>query len=246
MNNLSERNGAAHFAQPKFCSPLLINESPLLVLPGLAIAIGLNEAIVLQQLHYLLREPEFGRQVGDHKWIFNTFEEWKCRYFPFWSIRTIKTVFTNLSNLKLIVHCQPEGRISRRKYYRIDFEKLAALSDRAKFVPSIVQESSLPITKTTVQRESKETSFDKDESGKKESNISLERYPSEEEFEAFLQENECDEILNKRSDLYSDLCKRRWSDWNEARGKMVQIRDWRKYVLGLEMHMRQSYGSGRV
>lgn len=33
-------------------SKLLISESPLLVLPSLAETIGLNEAIVLQQIHF--------------------------------------------------------------------------------------------------------------------------------------------------------------------------------------------------
>ncbi len=36
-------------------SSLLIEESPLQVLPSLAKAIGLNEAIFAQQLHYWLR-----------------------------------------------------------------------------------------------------------------------------------------------------------------------------------------------
>ena len=35
-------------------SNLLTQEPPLQVLPSLAVAIGLNEAIVLQQVHYLL------------------------------------------------------------------------------------------------------------------------------------------------------------------------------------------------
>lgn len=140
-------------------SKLLINEPPLQVLPSLASAIGLNEAIVVQQLHYLLLDPNHGRRVAEHRWIFNTVEEWKCRYFPFWSIRTIKTIFTNLATLGLVVSCQPEGRISRRKYYRIDTVRMEQIADGAKFVPSIVQESShgnvqnssLPITKTTAK-----------------------------------------------------------------------------------------------
>lgn len=33
-------------------SRLLINEQPLLVLPSLACEIGLNEALMLQQIHY--------------------------------------------------------------------------------------------------------------------------------------------------------------------------------------------------
>ena len=35
-------------------SRLLINENPLQVLPTLAVKIGLNEAMILQQMHYWL------------------------------------------------------------------------------------------------------------------------------------------------------------------------------------------------
>lgn len=112
---------------------------------------------MLQQIHYLLLDPNHGRKIAEHRWIFNTVEEWRCRYFPFWSIRTIKTVFTNLATLGLVVTCQPEGRISRRKYYRIDTARMEEIADGAKFVPSMVQRSSLgnvqnsslPTTKTS-------------------------------------------------------------------------------------------------
>ena len=48
-------------------SPLLINEHPLMVLPSLATAVGLNQAIVLQQVHYWLdlnRKIEGAEVVG--------------------------------------------------------------------------------------------------------------------------------------------------------------------------------------
>lgn len=118
---------------------LLIQEPPLQVLPSLACRIGLNEAIVLQQLYYLLRNPEFGRKIAEHKWIFNTVEEWRCRYFPFWSNRTIKTIFASLKRQNLILTCQPEGRASRRKYYRINTEGLSELPEGAEVAPSMGQ-----------------------------------------------------------------------------------------------------------
>jgi len=141
-------------------SPLLIQEPPLQVLPSLAIKIGLNEAIVLQQLHYLLREPRFGRRIAEHQWIFNTVEQWIASYFPFWSVRTMKTIFTNLAKMKLILTCQPEGRVSRRKYYRIDLEKLEQICEGTKIARSMVQESSLPIVQKTSLPITKTTSKD--------------------------------------------------------------------------------------
>ncbi|MDQ1000403.1 hypothetical protein QFZ28_000803 [Neobacillus niacini] len=35
-------------------STLLINEAPLMIVPSLAVKIGMNEAVVLQQIHYWL------------------------------------------------------------------------------------------------------------------------------------------------------------------------------------------------
>lgn len=98
---------------------LLISEPPLQVLPTLAKAIGLNEAIVTQQLHYLLRDKRNGRVFDGHQWIFNTYEQWQERFFPFWSIPTIQRIFSHLEKAGVFVACQPEGRLSRRKYYRL-------------------------------------------------------------------------------------------------------------------------------
>jgi len=142
-------------------SKLLIEEPPLQVLPSLALKIGLNEAIVLQQLHYLLRNPQFGGRIAEHQWIFNTYEQWRAQYFPFWSEDTIKRAFTNLAKLKLIVTCQPEGAMSRRKYYRIDREKLDSISEQGKLPSSSGQialtngaKRPVPITKTTAKTSS--------------------------------------------------------------------------------------------
>lgn len=120
-------------------------------------AIGVNEAIVLQQLFWLLRDPNNGKKIAEKQWIFNTYEQWQVQYFPFWCERTLKTIFTNLQRLNLIEVCQPEGRLSRRKYYRINDSALDLIPERAKNVPSNGQElpdgngqnSSVPITKTT-------------------------------------------------------------------------------------------------
>lgn len=149
-------------------SSLLLDDRPLQVLPKLAIRIGLNEAIVLQQLHWLLQGPANGRKIAEHKWIFNTVDEWRAQYFQFWSNRTIKTIFSNLARMNLIETCQPEGRLSRRKYYRVNLEIVHQISEGAKNVPSKGkqssvgngQNSSLPITETSantsLQRKSEE------------------------------------------------------------------------------------------
>lgn len=99
---------------------LLLDEPTIPVLPSLAKAVGLNEAIVIQQLHFLAKSPRSGKVINGHKWIYNTYAEWR-EYFPWWSERTIERIFKELEEVKqFVVSCQPEGRVSRRKYYRLN------------------------------------------------------------------------------------------------------------------------------
>ena len=74
-------------------SRLLIHESPLQVLPSLAVKIGLNEAIILQQLHYWLN-PDHNKNIreGSH-WVYNSYEQWQ-KQFPFGRKKQSKDLFT--------------------------------------------------------------------------------------------------------------------------------------------------------
>lgn len=99
---------------------LLINENPLILLPSLAKMIGLNEAIVLQQLHFYLSNPKAGVERDGERWIYNTYEQWQEEAFPFWSTDTIKRTFLKLQEMHIVEACQPDGRESRRKYYRLN------------------------------------------------------------------------------------------------------------------------------
>ncbi|MBI5954401.1 MAG: hypothetical protein HY865_22315 [Chloroflexi bacterium] len=126
-------------------SHLLINEPPLQVLPSLAVAIGLNEAIITQQLHYWLENKAVKGEVDENgnKWIFNTYEEWQ-ENFPFWSIPTIKRAFLRLEDIGIVIAAQLNAKKrDMRKYYRIDYDKLCTLheikliqSDESKLTPS--------------------------------------------------------------------------------------------------------------
>ncbi len=106
-------------------SKLLINEPPLQVLPSLAVAIGLNEGIALQQLHYLLDNPKVGVVRDGFKWVFFTHDEWREWSFPFWSISTIARVWLSLEGMNLVISAQLDAASrDMRKYYRIDYEAL--------------------------------------------------------------------------------------------------------------------------
>jgi hypothetical protein len=104
----------------------LINEYPLIVLPTLAKAIGLNEAIILQQVQYWLH---ISKNIRDEKtWVFRTYKEWEDE-FPFWSARTIRRTIKNLECKGLLVSTSKYNQmaIDNTKWYTIDYDSLAKL-----------------------------------------------------------------------------------------------------------------------
>jgi hypothetical protein len=121
-------------------SLLIEGDSPFCFQPALAKYIGLNQAIVLQQLSYLLSRECNGRFIDGERWVFNTYEKWRDHFFPFWSVPTIQRIFAELEDRALVVSCQPEGSISRRKYYRLGAGCLHLTKERIaehiKLIPS--------------------------------------------------------------------------------------------------------------
>ena len=114
-------------------SKLLINEPPLQVLPSLAQKIGLNEAIVLQQIHYWL-DPRLNKNVfqGKH-WVHNRYEDWQ-KQFPFWSVVTIRRTIKELEKKQLISSRILNDRFNRSKFYTINYDVLEALTEESSCV----------------------------------------------------------------------------------------------------------------
>lgn len=110
-------------------SKLLLNEEPLLVMPQLAVKIGLNESLILQQIHYWLeinKKANSNRRDG-YYWTYNSYEEW-TKQFPFWCSKTIQRAITNLETMKLLVSSNyNKSKIDRTKWYRIDYKVLEIL-----------------------------------------------------------------------------------------------------------------------
>src|ERR1041385_202513 len=103
-------------------SKLLIDEPPLHLLPTLAALIGLNEAIVIQRLHYRLQL--LGESGEGRKWVRDCYEDWRHQ-FPFWSASTIKRAFISLEKKGLITSRQFEkNERPMRKWYSINYTAL--------------------------------------------------------------------------------------------------------------------------
>ena len=101
-------------------SRLLIDEPPLQVLPSLAREIGLNEAIMLQQMHYWLIKSN--HEVEGVKWFYKTLEDWQTE-FPFWSTMTIRRTLTNLEKQKVIrIGNFNKKKFDKTKWYTIEYQ----------------------------------------------------------------------------------------------------------------------------
>lgn len=105
----------------------LIDEYPLLVLPSLAISLGLNEAIVLQQLHYWITENERQKRRDSHykegKWWTNgSYDYWQKNNFQWWSISTIRNIFKVLEDKGIVISKRFNQKThDQTKWYTIDY-----------------------------------------------------------------------------------------------------------------------------
>lgn len=113
-------------------SKLLINDKPLMVLPKLAVEIGLNQALVLQQVHYwILTFKEANKRDHYHDgewWVYNTKREWG-ESFPWWSESTVWRALTDLRERGLLIVSSKYNRkgYDRTLWYRIDYEALSQI-----------------------------------------------------------------------------------------------------------------------
>lgn len=89
----------------KRTSSLLIDEQPLQVIPSLAAAIGVNEAILLQQINYWVKHAEKSKDERKLKkgrwWTYNTYADWQ-EQMPWMSVSGIRKLVKKLKDLGLV------------------------------------------------------------------------------------------------------------------------------------------------
>jgi DNA-binding transcriptional ArsR family regulator len=123
---------------------MLIDERPIMFLPKLAKALGSCErAIVLQQIHWLSRQPNSGKVIDGVHWIWGTYEEWCEKYFSMWSPVTLKHHIRKLEALGVLISAQLRAHEhDQTKFYRLNYEhELLALTGMGQHViPSIGQD----------------------------------------------------------------------------------------------------------
>jgi hypothetical protein len=111
----------------------LLNKKPIVVDTDLATCFGVNEAIVIQQVHYWLEvNKEAGKNyINDRHWTYNTIADWQSLNFPFWSYDTVKRIFSKLESEGILLADNfNEMKRDRTKWYSIDYEKLDELMEK--------------------------------------------------------------------------------------------------------------------
>ena len=104
-------------------SRLLINEPPMVVLPSLAVAVGLHGAIILQQIHYWASGPS-GHERNGRRWTYNSVHQWH-QQIPFLSAHQLRDALEKLEASKcLIVGEFNQDRRDRTKWYSVDYDEL--------------------------------------------------------------------------------------------------------------------------
>lgn len=175
-------------------SKLLIDDYPIQVLPKLAVEIGLNEAIILQQIHYWLNQSK--HFYDDKKWIYNTYEDWN-EQFPFWSVMTIRRTITSLEKQNLIISANyNKAGFDKTRWYSIDYEEVESVNRRC------VQNEQTMCSKRTdgsVQNEQTNTR-DYSETSSETTNNSANKFASESENQLTKEFDDWYNLYDKKKD----------------------------------------------
>jgi hypothetical protein len=121
---------------------LLINEPPLQILPTLAQDIGLNESIILQQIHYWLQSPTIRHLIEDYYWVRYIPQQW-AEQFSFWDQETLQRAIKNLEEKLEILISMENPDSEEAKYYTIDYWTLEQVTSPPKYANT---SSSIPVS----------------------------------------------------------------------------------------------------
>lgn len=117
---------------------LLFNESPYIIQKSLAMKVGVDEALFIQQLHYLVTNKEKGSDFDTFKdgytWVYNTWWGWQ-EFFPFWNQKKLQRMINKLETENILVGRKDLNAkaYDKTKWYRIDYTVLLNLPDNNYF-----------------------------------------------------------------------------------------------------------------
>lgn len=100
---------------------LLLRGRQISLYPDLAVAFGLNEAIVIQQLHFVLQRDQLEDFEG-RRWVRMSIADWQLQ-FPFWSESTIKRIFADLKTLGIVMSRRSRDAAA----FTLDYDRMGHL-----------------------------------------------------------------------------------------------------------------------
>ena len=112
-------------------SKILFDEQPIVISKELARLIGLNESIVLQQMHYWIEINKKANKnyIQGKYWVYNSMKNWHEENFYFWSFETVKRTIAKLEKLNLIETSEfNKNPYDRTKWYSINYDVLESLN----------------------------------------------------------------------------------------------------------------------
>lgn len=150
-------------------SKLLINENPIAFLPSLACldGVGVDGALMLQQVHYWITNPKIGEIADGRRWVRNSLNEWRRDNFPFWSKSKISRIGTKLEKNGFLVSRDDLNKhgYDRTKWYTIDYGKLQNCKMQFADLQHAACSSGTTIPETTREKEEERGAGEKKTAG---------------------------------------------------------------------------------
>lgn len=102
----------------------LLDEHPVTFHKSLALTIGLNEAIILQYIHFWINSK---RKKQEEVWIYKTYNQIQ-EELPFFSESTIKRAIKKMLDFKILKkENRNKAKIDKTNWYTIDYQKLSEI-----------------------------------------------------------------------------------------------------------------------
>lgn len=123
----------------------LLDEIPLTFYRSLAVVLGgVDKAVILQEIHLLLNAKKTAQDkytlIDGCWWVYNSYDQWRARFFPWLSVPTLQRHFAELEDLRIVVSRQGvKNPLDRKKWYTIDYpawERFAAEAQLADYAES--------------------------------------------------------------------------------------------------------------
>lgn len=180
---------------------LLYTKEPIVINPIAAEVLGVNEAIIVQQIHYWLNINEKAK-INFHEgryWTYNTYENWQKTNFRFLSVPTLKRIFKKLEDKKILIKDNfNKSKYDRTLWVSINYDKLDELMSK--------YEEKIEAEKNEEIKENIEISTKYQSDTMSDSNIVSSCYYGEDQVDTMKSINLIPPIPDTNTEIKTDIC----------------------------------------